>query len=135
MAFELVKIRFDDVRYSWTVVDDDGIPVDCIRDWIVHLEQINQSPNTIQAYARHIARLGSYLQVHGKGLEGIAVADYDRFLQWLPHYLAGNAPSGANLIFLSAPVAPVSRLSPTLRNQVHLAVKSFYRMRSTNPIL
>ncbi len=127
MALELVKIRFDDSRYSWTVVDDDGTPIDCIRDWIVHLEQINQSPNTVQAYARHVARLGSYLLACRKDLSDISVTDYDRFLQWLPYHLEGNAPSGTNLAYLTSSVAPISPLSPTLRNQIHLSVKSFYR--------
>lgn len=127
MALELVKIRFDDSRTSWTVVDEHGTPVDYLRDWIVHLEQVNQSPNTIQAYARHLARLGTYLLVHGKDLSDIAVADYDSFLQWLPYHLAGSAPSAANVAYLSPSVAPVAPLSPTLRNQIHLAVKSFYR--------
>lgn len=134
MALELVKIRFDDSRYSWTVVDDAGMPIDCIRDWIVHLEQINLSPNTIQAYARHVARLGSYQMAHGKDLSAISVTDYDHFLQWLPYHLAGKAPSGANLAFLSPSVAPVARLSPAVRNQAHLAVKSFYRyLTGRNP--
>ena len=88
---ELVKIRFDDSNYSWTVVDEHGNPVDDIRDWIVHLEQINLSPNTIQAYARHVARLGTYLHSNNKEIIGITVSDYDRFLEWLPYYLNGTA--------------------------------------------
>ena len=131
LLLELVKIRFDDQRYSWTVVDNNNT-VDCIRDWIVHLEEINQSPNTIQAYARHIARLGSYLNAHSKSLFDISVADYDHFLQWLPHVLSNADVSAFNVSFLVSPVKP---LSATLKNQVHLAVKSFYRYLSgRNPV-
>ena len=124
---ELVKIRFDDYNYSWTVIDDHGNPVDEIRDWIVHLEQINLSPNTIQAYARHVARLGTYLHSNSKEITGITVSDYDRFLEWLPYHLSGMADDSSNLAFLSPSLEPAARLGPTVNNQVHLAVKSFYR--------
>ncbi|MAX55403.1 MAG: integrase [Alcanivoracaceae bacterium] len=124
---ELVKIRFDDSNYSWTVIDDHGNPVDEIRDWIVHLEQINLSPNTIQAYARHVARLGTYLHSNSKEITGITVSDYDRFLEWLPYHLSGMADDSSNLAFLSPSLEPAARLGPTVNNQVHLAVKSFYR--------
>ena len=123
---ELVKIRFDDQHYSWSVLDDDE-PVDVVRNWIVHLEEINQSPNTIQAYARHIARLGSYLKAHDKDFIQIAVADYDQFLQWLPYSLQTHDVTPGNIALIQTPVKP---LSSTLKNQVHLAAKSFYRYLS-----
>lgn len=128
---ELVKIRFDGHRYSWTVLDGDN-PVEAIRNWIIHLEEINQSPNTIQAYARHISRLGSFLKAHSKDLFQVTVADYDQFLQWLPYALQSSDVSIRNVSFIQVSVKP---LSPTLRNQVHLAVKSFYRYLSgRNPM-
>jgi integrase len=128
-ALELAKIRFNDSRCSWTVIDNNGTPVEAVRDWIVHLEQVHQSPNTIQAYARHVARLGSYLQAHGKDLSMITVTDYDHFLQWLPYHLNDSDNRVApNLVQLHA--APVAPLSPALYNQIHLAIKSFYRYQT-----
>ena len=44
---ELVKIRFDDSNYSWTVIDEHGNPVDDIRDWIVHLEPVSYTHLTL----------------------------------------------------------------------------------------
>ena len=123
---DLAKIRFSDSRCSWTVVDKDGRPVDAIRDWIVHLEQVNQSPNTIQAYARHVARLGSFLEDHGKEFSMITVTDYDHFLLWMQYHLSDSGDAAApNLVHLYA--GPATPLSPSLRSQIHLAVKSFYR--------
>lgn len=123
---ELAKIRFRDSRCSWTVIDSNGTPVDAIRDWIVHLEQINQSPNTVQAYARHVARLGSYLEAHGKDLSMVTVTDYDHFLQWMPYHLSdSNNPTPPNVAQLYTTSA--TPLSPALRSQIHLAIKSFYR--------
>lgn len=124
---ELAKIRFGDHQISWTVLDN-GEPVGCVRDWILHLEETNQSPNTVQAYARHIARLGTFLQGRGKSFYDVAVVDYDSFLKWLPRSLADDAVAAApNLLYLSK---PLESLSPALRNQVHLSIKSFYRYLS-----
>lgn len=123
---ELVKIRFPDSRLSWTVLDDCE-PVAIIRDWIIHLEEINQSPNTIQAYARHIARLGSYLKAHSKTFSQISVSDYDRFLQWLPYSVYDSSTQAVDVISIQPATKP---LTATLKNQVHLATKSFYRYLS-----
>ena len=49
---ELVKIRLNETTYSWTVIDADHNTIDIVRDWIIHLEETNASPNTISAYAR-----------------------------------------------------------------------------------
>ena len=46
---ELVKIRFPNNSYSWTIVEN-GESVKVLRDWIIHLEDINFSPNTIGVY-------------------------------------------------------------------------------------
>jgi len=56
---ELAKIRHLDNKLSWSVIED-GDVVDLLRDWIIHLEEINLSPNTIEAYASHVARSGSF---------------------------------------------------------------------------
>lgn len=126
MPMKLVKIRYSDTNVSWTVLDNAGETVAPLRDWIVHLEETNLSPNTIIAYARHMARLASYLHAIGKSITEISVRDYDHFLQWLPYSLANDdklAP--ANLFVLDA--SSLQKLSPSLKNQIHLATKSFYR--------
>ncbi|NPU92114.1 MAG: tyrosine-type recombinase/integrase [Gammaproteobacteria bacterium] len=124
---ELAKIRFGDHQISWTVLDN-GEPVGCVRDWILHLEETNQSPNTVQAYARHVARFGTFLQGRGKSFYDVAVVDYDSFFKWLPRSLVDDVSAATpNLLYLSK---PVESLSPALRNQVHLSIKSFYRYLS-----
>jgi len=126
MLMRLVKIRYSDTAVSWTVLDHDGGTVDPLRDWIVHLEETNLSPNTIVAYARHMARLGSYLNAIGKSVYDISVSDYDHFLQWLPYALsAKDEPPPENLVNFDA--RSLQKLSPSLKNQLHLATKSFYR--------
>lgn len=120
---ELVRIRHVDNQLSWTIVEDDE-PVTVLRDWIIHLEELHFSPNTIEAYARHVARLGTYLTAVGKPITEITVNDYDRFLQWLPLVLnEPDALAGITVFDRSHRY----RLSATLKNQIHLAVKSLYR--------
>lgn len=126
MLMRLVKIRYSGTAVSWTVVDNDGETVAPIRDWIVHLEETNLSPNTVVAYARHMARLGRYLNATEKTLTEITVSDYDHFLQWLPYALAAedkNLPE--NIVQFDT--QSLHKLSPSLKNQIHLATKSFYR--------
>lgn len=120
---EMVRIRHVDNRLSWTIVEDDE-PVTVLRDWIVHLEELHFSPNTIEAYARHVARLGTYLQATGKSIADITVNDYDRFLQWLP--LALNEPDARAAITVFNQ-SHRYRLSAAQKNQIHMAVKSLYR--------
>jgi len=124
---ELAKLRFEDNSVSWTLLDDDDV-VQPVRDWIVHLEEINQSPNTVEAYARHLSRFAKYLKGNGKSLIEVTIADYDHFLQWLPRFLdAESSDTPENLLFIDK---PAKKLSVSLRNQIHLSVKSFYRYLS-----
>src|SRR5690606_12661 len=78
---------------SWTVLDDDGGTVQRMRDWIVHLEQTNMSPNTVRAYLRHVVDLANFLSINGSDLPSVTVALYDRFLAWRMSAPKGELPS------------------------------------------
>lgn len=119
----VLKIRFPDGRISWTIDHHDEPTIDAFRSWVVHLEEINFSPNTIEAYARHIGRLLSYLLGNDKHLSEISIQTYDSFLQWLPVHQA-NELNPEKLVLIKQPAS--LRISASLKNQVHLAVKSFY---------
>lgn len=119
----VLKIRFPDGRISWTVDHDDQSTVDAFRSWVIHLEEIHFSPNTIEAYSRHIGRLILYLTGNEKSISDISIRTYDSFLQWLPVYQASEHHP-EKLLLIKQPKS--LRLSASLKNQVHLAVKSFY---------
>jgi site-specific recombinase XerD len=128
----LKKIRFPNGKVSWTVYDEGGT-VEYLRNWIIHLEEINFSPNTIEAYARHVTRLCRYLKVNGKTLSQITVIDYDNFLRWLPlSFTSTQTPE--NLVSINLKTQSL-RLSASIKNQIHLAVKSFYRYMSDDSVL
>lgn len=58
-----------------------------------------------------------------KSISDISILTYDAFLQWLPVYQASEHHS-EKLLLIKQPKS--LRLSASLKNQVHLAVKSFY---------
>lgn len=119
----VLKIRFPDGRTSWTINNNDEPTVEAFRSWVVHLEEINFSPNTIEAYARHVGRLLRYLDGNDKHLSDISIRLYDTFLQWLPVHQAQEL-NPAKLVLIAQPTS--LRLSASLKNQIHLAVKSFF---------
>lgn len=120
----LVRIEMPDGRRSFTVLDDDGEVVGGLRRWIVHLEQTNASPNTIRAYARHVVDLANYLSVHGVSLSEISVPLYDNFLAWRVAARKASLPSPKLVLFRKP---EIRQLAASSRNQIQLAVKSFFR--------
>lgn len=121
---QLARIEMPDGRRSFTVLDNSGEAVESLRRWIVHLEQTHASPNTIRAYVRHVVDLANYLSVHGASLAQISVPLYDNFLAWRLTARKASLPS-PKLVFLRK--AKSQPLAATSRNQIQLAVKSFFR--------
>jgi integrase/recombinase XerD len=35
---------------SWTVLGDDGVPVEPVERWLAFLSDVDRSPNTVKAY-------------------------------------------------------------------------------------
>lgn len=105
-------------------MDDDGDVVECLRHWIVHLEQTHASPNTIRAYVRHIVDFANFLSANGAGIHEATVMLYDSFLAWRLARRKDALPS-PRLILLRQLETRV--LAPSTRNQIQLAIKSFYR--------
>ena len=122
--WQAARIEMPGGRRSWTVLDDDGDVVECLRHWIVHLEQTHASPNTIRAYVRHIVDFANFLSANGAGIHEATVMLYDSFLAWRLARRKDALPS-PRLILLRQLETRV--LAPSTRNQIQLAIKSFYR--------
>jgi len=121
---QAARIEMPGGRRTWTVLDDRGDVVECLRGWIVHLDQTHASPNTIRAYVRHVVDFANYLSANGAGLSDATVPLYDGFLAWRLARRKDALPS-PKLILLRKP--EVRMLAPATRNQIQLAIKSFYR--------
>jgi len=122
--WQAARIEMPGGRRSWTVLDDDGDVVECLRRWIVHLEQTHASPNTIRAYVRHVVDFANFLGANGAEIHEATVALYDGFLAWRLAHRKHALPS-PRLILLRQLETRV--LAPSTRNQIQLSIKSFYR--------
>lgn len=120
------RIRYPDGRISWTMLDDHDGVVAQARAWLFHLEQIHMSPSTIERFAKHVASLGTFLGVRASNFDRISVKDYDEFLAWCEHRRQEPTAS-PRVVQLPSMHTRESRMSPSMRNQIHSAVKSFYR--------
>ena len=93
------KIRYPNDQISWTATSKSGETISDVRNWVIHLEQINLSPNTIKSYVRHIVKLGNYLQSKSKSFSEITMTEYDHFLNFLTYSDASPNPSSNVLLF------------------------------------
>jgi integrase len=121
---QAARIEMPGGRRSWTVLDDHGEIVEWLRSWIVHLEQTRASPNTVRAYVHHVVDFANFLSANGASLREATVPLYDGFLAWRLVRRKDALPS-PKLILLRKP--EVRMLAPATRNQIQLAIKSFYR--------
>lgn len=105
-------------------MDEAGDVVEKVRGWILHLEQTHASPNTVRAYVRHVVDLANFLWANGVGLHDITVSLYDSFLAWRLTRRKDALPSPKLVLLRNQDSQP---LAASTRNQIQLAIKSFYR--------
>ena len=49
-------------RQSWTLVDQSGLPIAAVEEFLSYLRALGKSRNTVEAYARHLSLLWRWLQ-------------------------------------------------------------------------
>ncbi|MFZ2314968.1 MAG: site-specific integrase [Gammaproteobacteria bacterium] len=59
------------------------MPIKPIQEFIRYLENIERSPNTIQAYANHLKLYWEYLLFICKGWNEVKLDDFAAFISWL----------------------------------------------------
>jgi integrase/recombinase XerD len=106
----------DDGRRSWTVVDDDGLPVEPAESYLAYLSAIERSPNTVRAYASSLKFWFEFCARRGVVWDRAVVEDVARFVADL------RAPAD-NVIVLAA---SASRRAPSTVNRHLGAVFGFY---------
>src|ERR1700694_4138262 len=80
---------------SWTVVDDDGVPVEPVESYLAYLWAIERSPNTVRAYATSLKFWFEFCARRGVAWDRAGVEDVARFVADL------RAPAD-NVIVLAA---------------------------------
>jgi integrase/recombinase XerD len=68
---------------SWTVVDDDWVPVVPAERYLAHLAGIERSPNTVRAYAHGLRLWFEFLDLRQVDWACAGVEDVSRFVAWL----------------------------------------------------
>ena len=101
---------------SWTVVGDDGLPVEPIECHLAHLARLERSPETVRGYAIGLKFFFDYLADRGLDWREAHVEDVARFVGWL------RAPA-PNVVVLEG--GPARRSERTV-NHYLAAVFGFY---------
>jgi integrase/recombinase XerD len=105
-----------DGRRSWTVVDNDGMPVEPVESYLAYLTVIERSPNTVRAYASSLRFWFEFCDRQSIAWDRARVEDVARFVGDL------RAPAG-NVIVLDA---SASVRAPSTVNRHLGALFSFY---------
>ncbi len=105
-----------DGRRSWTVVDDDGVPVEPVESYLAYLCALERSPNTVRAYASSLKFWFEFCARRGVAWDRAVVDDVARFVADL------RSPAD-NVIVLAA---GASRRAPSTVNRHLGAVFGFY---------
>lgn len=77
------RICLNPNHYSWLVINDDGLPVLPIQEFIRYLEYTEKSPNTIRAYAHHLKLFWEFLTTEQSDWKTISITELARFVHWL----------------------------------------------------
>src|SRR5664279_1770757 len=68
---------------SWTVLGDDGVPVEPVERFLAYLASIERSPNTVKAYAHDLKDWFTFLSSTGKRWQAATLEDVGLFVSWL----------------------------------------------------
>ncbi|WP_327586815.1 site-specific integrase [Nonomuraea sp. NBC_00507] len=83
----------DSEEESWTVLDDDQVPIEPVEQFLAFLTSIEKSPNTVKAYAHDLKDWFAYLHGHRLSWRVATLEDVAGFVAWLrlpPETRTGN---------------------------------------------
>lgn len=75
---------------SWTVLSDDGVPVEPVERYLAYLSDIERSPNTVKAYAHDLKDYWLFPTLRGLDWREVRLEDVGEYLAWLRLPLAGR---------------------------------------------
>ena len=82
---------------SWTVLGDEGGPVEPVERYLAYLTDIERSPNTVKAYAHDLKDWFGFLDVRGLDWREVRLEDLGEFVAWLRLPPTGRAGGVAML--------------------------------------
>lgn len=70
-------------RESWTVLDEEGVPVKPVERYLAYLTDIERSPNTVKAYAHDLKDWFVFLGSRALDWQRVRLEDVGEFVAWL----------------------------------------------------
>jgi integrase/recombinase XerD len=77
------QLNFESGSTSFTVVDESGLPVVAIDEYLAYLTARNSSPNTVRAYAYDLRDFWVFLGQRGQTHREIGLEDLAAWMAWL----------------------------------------------------
>ncbi len=77
------RIKHPDGEIDWIVLGDDYLPIQPIRQFLKYCRNLERSPNTIEAYARHLKLYWEYLTFNNLDWTKIREDKLAEFIPWL----------------------------------------------------
>lgn len=109
---------------SWTVLDDEGVPVPPVEAFLAHLQAVGRSPTTVRTYATSLKLWWQFLAQLEVAFDAVTVEQVSRFVAWL------RAPA-ENVTVLDGGTA---RCQPATVNKHLAALFSFYDYQARNGV-
>ncbi|GAA1554103.1 tyrosine-type recombinase/integrase [Streptomyces globosus] len=114
----------DDGLLSYTVVGDDGLPVDAVEDFLAYLAATGASPNTVQGYAYDLRDFFVWLEQIHLDFKEVRLEALAQFFDWLRR----PKPTRATGVFV-LPGVGQALVNTTLQRK-RAALASFYRFHA-----
>jgi integrase/recombinase XerD len=106
---------------SYTVVDDVGLPIEPIDQFLGYLTARNSSPNTVRSYAFDLRDFWTFLDQRGQNALEVSLDDLAMWITWLR--LPKALRTGVRSV---VPINPSPHLAPATISRKLSAVVSFY---------
>lgn len=113
---------------SWTILDDDGLPVGPVERYLGYLTGIERSPNTVKAYAHDLKDWFVFLGDRGLDWQQVRLEDVGEFVAWLRR--PPGARSGRVLVLPSVE----HHCGEATVNRKLSAVSAFYQHAARNGV-
>src|SRR5215471_19211437 len=113
---------------SWTVLGDDGVPVEPVERFLAYLTDIERSPNTVKAYAHDLKDYWVFLAHRGLDWREVRLEDIGEYVAWLRLPPAGR--DGAVAVLPSAG----SHVGATTINRKLSALAAFYQHQARHGV-
>ena len=125
MPHQVQRLRAPDTGLcSFTVVDERGLPVWPVEQFLAHLVASGKAPNTVEAYARDLRDLFEWLAQRGWDFHALNLEQLAEFFAWLRRPKLARQPG----VFV-LPGTP-SAVEQTTLVRKRAALASFYRFHS-----